>query len=268
MSMRHHVEGPCSCETVSSGEKTSSAGERVAKVIARAGVCSRRDAERMIADGRVTVNGSVLTSPVLNVMYGDVITIDGRPLQRAERTRLWRYHKPTGTITAMRDPGGRPTVFDRLPSGMPRVMSVGRLDFNTEGLLLLTNDGELERYLELPQNAWLRRYKVRVRGTVDRKKLEPLKGGVTIAGIRYGPINIEIERDGKGNDHWLIVSIREGKNREVRNIMAFLGLKVMRLIRVEYGPFVLGDLPPGGIEEVSQGLLHSCLRGFFGERGP
>lgn len=268
MSKRHGMAGSRSRGFDSSGAGDPPAGERIAKVLARAGMCSRREAERMIADGRVAVNGEVLTSPALNVTGGDIITVDGNPLKKAERTRLWRYHKPTGTITAARDPGGRPTVFDRLPPGMPRVMSVGRLDYNTEGLLLLTNDGELERYLEMPQNAWLRRYRVRVSGIVDLKKMASLKGGVTIAGIRYGPIYIEVEGEANGTDHWLIVTIHEGKNREVRNIMSFLGLKVRRLVRVEYGPFVLGDLPRGGVEEVSQSVLHASLREFFGESGP
>lgn len=241
-------------------------GERIAKVLARAGVCSRREAERMIAYGRVAVDGTVLTSPAINVTRKNVITVDGRPIAPAEQTRVWRYHKAPGTITAARDPQGRPTVFDRLPEDMPRVVSVGRLDFNTEGLLLLTNDGELARYLELPRNAWTRRYRVKVNGRVDRKKLTSVASGTTIDGVRYGPVRIEVESD-EGENHWLSVTVREGKNREVRNIMTHLGLKVARLVRVEYGPFSLGALPRGGIEEVPQKMLKKALREFFeGER--
>ncbi len=242
-------------------------GERIAKVLARAGVCSRRDAERLIASGSVAVDGTVLTSPALNVTDKNVITVDGRPLKAAEETRVWRYHKPLGTITTAKDPRGRPTVFERLPPEMPRVMSVGRLDLNTEGLLLLTNDGELARHLELPQNAWLRRYRVRVRGNIDPEKLASLANGVTISGVRYGPVKIEIEKGGEeGSSHWLTVTIREGKNREVRNIMAHLSLQVMRLIRVAYGPFLLGKLPRGDVEEIPQRVLRKSLYGFFSEK--
>ncbi len=179
---------------------------------------------------------------------------------------MWRYHKPPGTITTAKDPQGRPTVFEKLPPEMPRVVSVGRLDFNTEGLLLLTNDGELARHLELPQNAWLRRYRVSVSGHVDLEKLASVANGVTISGIRYEPIKIEIEKGKEeGPSHWLVVTIREGKNREVRNIMAHLGLQVTRLIRVAFGPFPLGKLPRGGIEEIPQRVLRESLGKFFSE---
>jgi 23S rRNA pseudouridine2605 synthase len=241
-------------------------GERIAKVLARAGVCSRRDAERLIAEGRVAVDGEVLTSPALNVTGGNAITVDGKPLRAAERTRVWRYHKPKGTITTARDPRGRRTVFEDLPPGLPRVVSVGRLDFNTEGLLLLTNDGELARHLELPKSAWPRQYRVNVKGQIDPQRLASVADGATISGMRYEPVKIEFER-GKEADGstWLSVTIHEGKNREVRNIMAYLNLQVKRLIRVSYGPFSLGKLPPGGIEEVPRRVLHRSLGIYFGQ---
>jgi 23S rRNA pseudouridine2605 synthase len=266
-SMRHK-EASCKPDKTGTSKAASPfEGERIAKVLARAGVCSRRDAERLIANGRVSVDGEVLTSSALNVTDKNVITVDGEPLQEAEETRVWRYHKPPGTITTARDPKGRPTVFDRMPPGMPRVVSVGRLDYNTEGLLLLTNDGELARYLELPRNEWLRRYRVQVNGHVGPKKLASVANGVIISGVRYGPVKIEIE-EGKddGANHWLSVTIREGKNREVRNIMAHLGLKVLRLVRVEYGPFSLGRLARGSIEEVPPRVLRKSLREFFREK--
>jgi 23S rRNA pseudouridine2605 synthase len=241
-------------------------GERIAKVLARAGVCSRRDAERLIADGRVAVDGKVLISPAQNVTDRNIITVDGKVLKAAEETRVWRYHKPPGTITTAKDPRGRPTVFEKLPPEMPRVVSVGRLDFNTEGLLLLTNDGELARYLELPLNAWPRRYRVRVRGHVDPEMLASVANGVTIAGIRYEPFKIEIEESEEGADHWLTVTIREGKNREVRNIMAYLDLQVIRLIRVAFGPFRLDKLPREGIEEIPQRVLRKSLGEYFSEK--
>jgi 23S rRNA pseudouridine2605 synthase len=253
-------------------------GERIAKRLARAGVCSRRDAERLIAEGRVMVDGKVLTSPALNVTDANRITVDGDPIDSAEETRVWRYHKPAGTITTARDPQGRPTVFEKMPPEMPRVVSVGRLDFNTEGLLLLTNDGELARHLELPQNAWLRHYRARVYGEVDPKKLAALANGVTISGIHYEPMKVEIEqgkeegatapaRGGRRavapKNVWLTVTIREGKNREVRKIMEHLGLQVTRLIRVAFGPFPLGKLARGGIEEIPRRALKDSLGGFF-----
>jgi 23S rRNA pseudouridine2605 synthase len=203
----------------------------------------------------------------LNVIEQNVITVDGKSIKVAERTRLWLYHKLPGTITTTDDPKGRPTVFDDLPPEIPRVVSVGRLDYNTEGLLLLTNDGELARYLELPRNAWPRRYRVRVNGHIDQEMLASVENGVTISGIRYGPVRIEFDEchDG-GPNSWLSVTIHEGKNREVRNIMAFLGLKVNRLIRVEFGPFFLGSLPRGQMEEVPQRVLRKSLSKFFGEK--
>lgn len=242
-------------------------GERIAKVLARAGVCSRRDAEKLIAEGRVSVDGKVLTSPALNVTGRNIITVDGKPMREAEETRVWRYHKPTGTITTARDPRGRRTVFEDLPAGMPRVVSVGRLDFNTEGLLLLTNDGGLARHLELPQNAWPRQYRVHVKGQLDPKRLASVANGVTISGVRYEPIKIVFERGKEeGGSIWLSVTIHEGKNREVRNIMAYLGLQVKQLIRVRFGPFSLGKLPCGGIEEIPKRVLHRSLGTYYGER--
>jgi 23S rRNA pseudouridine2605 synthase len=242
-------------------------GERIAKRLARAGVCSRRDAERLIEAGRVTVDGKVLTTPALNVTDANVILVDGERLEGPEEARVWRYHKPAGTITTARDPQGRPTVFEKLPPDMPRVVSVGRLDFNTEGLLLLTNDGELARHLELPANAWLRQYRVRVYGEIDPEKLKVAAKGVTISGIRYEPVKIEIEQQKEeGTNHWLAVTIREGKNREVRKIMEYLGLQVTRLIRVAFGPFPLGKLSRGAIEEVPRRVLRDSLGKFFDGR--
>jgi 23S rRNA pseudouridine2605 synthase len=242
-------------------------GERIAKRLARAGVCSRRDAERFIAQGRVKVDGKTITSPALNVTEEQVISFDGSIIDAPEETRVWRYHKSAGTITTARDPQGRPTVFEKLPPEMPRVVTVGRLDFNTEGLLLLTNDGELARHMELPQNAWLRHYRVRVYGDVEPKKLAALSNGITISGIRYEPMKVEIEKSKEeGSNKWLAVTIREGKNREVRKIMEYLGLQVTRLIRVAFGPFPLGKLSRGGIEEIPRRVLHEALGNFFDGR--
>ncbi len=214
-------------------------GERIAKVVSRAGLASRRDAEEWIVQGRVTVNGRVINSPALDVTANDVITVDGKPLPPRERTRLFLYHKPRGLMTTHADPEGRPTVFDNLPEGLPRLISIGRLDFNTEGLLLLTNDGGLARALELPDTGWLRRYRVRAHGEVTQAQLDELKKGVEVDGVKYGPIDATLERD-QGANVWLVFAIREGKNREVRNVLAHLGLEVNRLIRVSYGPFQLG----------------------------
>lgn len=224
-------------------------GERIAKRLARAGLCSRRDAERWIAAGRVSVNGKVLTSPACVVTASDHIVVDGKPLPDAERSRVWRYHKPAGLVTSHRDPQGRPTVFERLPETMPRVISVGRLDLNSEGLLLLTNDGALARELEIPSRGWIRRYRVRVHGQVDPERLVPLERGVTIEGVKYGPIKAILDRQ-QGANAWLTVSLSEGKNREVRRVMEYLGWPVTRLIRVAYGPFQLGNLPEGAVEEM------------------
>ena len=238
--------------------KPKKAGERVAKVIARAGVASRRDAEEMVTQGRVAVNGRVINSPALDVIARDVITIDGQPLPERERTRLFLYHKPRGLMTTHDDPEGRPTVFDNLPEGLPRLISIGRLDFNTEGLLLLTNDGGLARVLEHPDTGWLRRYRVRAHGEVTQAQLDTLKNGVEVDGVKYGPIDATLERD-QGANVWVVFAIREGKNREVRNVMAHLGLEVNRLIRVSYGPFQLGEIGEGEVDEVKTRVLRDQL---------
>lgn len=238
--------------------RVKKSGERIAKVVSRAGLASRRDAEEWIVQGRVTVNGRVINSPALDVTANDVITVDGKPLPPRERTRLFLYHKPRGLMTTHADPEGRPTVFDNLPEGLPRLISVGRLDFNTEGLLLLTNDGGLARALELPETGWLRRYRVRAHGEVTQAQLDQLKRGVEIDGVKYGPIDATLERD-SGANVWLVFAIREGKNREVRNVMAHLGLEVNRLIRVSYGPFQLAELPEGAVEEVKTRVLREQL---------
>jgi 23S rRNA pseudouridine2605 synthase len=233
-------------------------GERIAKTIARSGLCSRRDAERLIAEGRVSLNGKRLDSPAINVKPADTILVDGAALPAIEPPRLWRYHKPKGRVTTHRDPQGRPTVFEALPQEMPRVISIGRLDYNTEGLLLLTNDGELARHLESPSTGWVRRYRVRAQGKVEQPALDALKDGIEIEGIRYGPIEARLDRL-QGTNSWFTVAIREGKNREVRKIMEHLGLVVNRLIRVSFGPFVLGELGTGAIEEVKRRVLAEQL---------
>jgi 23S rRNA pseudouridine2605 synthase len=225
-------------------------GERIAKVIARAGVCSRRDAEKLIEAGRVAVNGSPIKSPALNVSDDVIVTVDGRPIPSLMPTRLWRYHKPQGLVTSHRDPEGRPTVFASLPRSLPRVVSVGRLDINSEGLLLLTNDGELARRLELPAQGWIRRYRARVHGDVTQKDLDRLANGITVEGVRYGPVTAELERT-KGHNSWVTISLKEGKNREVKRLMEHLGLNVARLIRTSFGPFHLGHLPEGQVDEIS-----------------
>jgi 23S rRNA pseudouridine2605 synthase len=234
------------------------APERIAKVIARAGLASRREAEVWIAAGRVAVNGKVLASPALNVSAQDRITVDGKPLPMRERTRLFRYHKPPGLITTHRDERGRRTVFDALPDDLPRLISVGRLDFNSEGLLLLTNDGGLARVLELPETGWLRRYRVRAHGRVEPEALARLERGVTVDGISYGPIEAALDRE-QGDNVWLTLALREGKNREVRKVLEHLGLKVNRLIRVSFGPFQLGDLPRGETDEIKTRTLREQL---------
>jgi 23S rRNA pseudouridine2605 synthase len=242
------------------GEKSTKPDEtmRVAKRIAHAGLCSRREAERLIAEGRVAVNGRVLESAALDVTPDARVTVDGKPLPEPQPTRIWRYHKPRGRVTTHRDPEGRPTVFEALPADMPRVVSVGRLDMNTEGLLLLTTNGELARHLELPATGWLRRYRVRARGTVDQAALDKLKGGVTIDEVRYGPVEGRIDKV-QGANTWLTVGLREGKNREIRRLMEHLGLSVNRLIRVSFGPFMLGDLPVGQVEEIKPRVLADQL---------
>jgi 23S rRNA pseudouridine2605 synthase len=238
--------------------KVKKSGERIAKVVSRAGLASRRDAEEWITQGRVSVNGRVINSPALDVTANDAITVDGKPLPPRERTRLFMFHKPRGLMTTHADPEGRPTVFDNLPEGLPRLISIGRLDFNTEGLLLLTNDGGLARALELPDTGWLRRYRVRAHGEVTQAQLDELKKGVEVDGVKYGSIDATLERD-QGANVWLVFAIREGKNREVRNVMAHLGLEVNRLIRVSYGPFQLGELAEGEVEEVKTRVLREQL---------
>lgn len=228
--------------------------ERIAKRLARAGVCSRREAERLIAAGRVAVNGKKLDSPALNVTPLDVITVDGDRLDEKPPARVWRYHKPSGLVTTARDPQGRPTVFDALPKELGRVISVGRLDLTSEGLLLLTNDGGLARFMELPATGWIRRYRARVFGPVDGQKLAALAKGITIDGMRYGGLDITIDSQ-KGDNAWLGIAITEGKNREIRKVMQAIGLTVNRLIRVSYGPFQLGNLPKGAVEEVPKRVL-------------
>jgi 23S rRNA pseudouridine2605 synthase len=234
------------------------AGDRIAKVIARAGLASRREAEAWIAAGRVSVNGKTIASPALNVTARDRIAVDGQPLPRRSRTRLFRYHKPRGLVTTHSDPDGRPTIFGALPKHLPRVISVGRLDMNTEGLLLLTNDGGLARALELPATGWLRSYRVRVYGRVTQETLDGLKKGVTVEGVHYGPIEATLERQLEANA-WLHLGLREGKNREVRKVMESIGLKVSRLIRISYGPFELADLDDNAVEEVPTAELKEAL---------
>lgn len=233
-------------------------GERIAKTIARSGLCSRRDAERLIAEGRVILNGQRLTSPAVNVVPKDTILVDGKPLSAAEPPKLWRYYKPKGRVTTHRDPQGRPTVFDALPEELGRVISIGRLDFNTEGLLLLTNDGALARHLESPSTGWLRRYRVRVNGKVEQGALDALAQGIEIEGMKYGPVEGKLDRV-QGANCWLTLGLREGKNREVRRIMDHMGLVVNRLIRLSFGPFVLGELEPGAVEEVKRRVLADQL---------
>jgi 23S rRNA pseudouridine2605 synthase len=234
------------------------APERVAKRIARSGFCSRRDAERLIDAGRVAVDGELLSSPAVTVTDANLVTIDGALLPQAEPARLFRYHKPAGVLTAARDPEGRPTIYDRMPDGLPRLMPIGRLDMGSEGLLLLTNDGELKRRLELPATGWLRRYRVRVHGRIDESRLEGLKNGIEIDGFQYGPIQASLDRV-QGSNAWLSVALREGKNREIRRVLEHFGWEVSRLIRLSFGPFQLGALAPGGIEEVPARVLADQL---------
>jgi 23S rRNA pseudouridine2605 synthase len=234
--------------------------QRIAKLIARAGLCSRRDAERWIAEGRVAVDGTVLTSAAVNVGADSRIRVDGKALPEPERARLWRYHKPKGLVTTHRDERGRATVFAALPAGLPRLVSIGRLDLNSEGLLLLTNDGALARRLELPATGWIRRYKVRVHGLVDPARLSALARGITIDRVAYGPIRAVLDRQ-QGANAWLTLSLHEGKNREVRRVLEHLGYSVARLIRLAYGPFQLGHLARGAIEEVQKKVLREQLGG-------
>ena len=241
-----------------SGQEGTKSGERIAKVMARAGLCSRREAEAWIAAGRVAVNGKAIASPALDVAAHDRITVDGEPLPQRERTRLFLFHKPRGLLTSHADARGRATIFAALPQGLPRLISVGRLDLNTEGLLLLTNDGGLARTLELPATGWLRRYRVRAHGRVRQPELDRLRDGIAIDGIRYGSIEARLERE-QGANSWLTFAMREGKNREVKNVLGHLGLAVNRLIRVSFGPFQLGDLPEGAVEEVKTRVLREQL---------
>lgn len=229
--------------------------ERIAKVMARAGLCSRRDAERWIADGRVQINGQTLETPAITVLPEDDVVVDGKPLCQKQATRLWLYHKPVGLVTTHKDEHGRPTVFENLPKNLPRVMSVGRLDLNSEGLLLLTNDGALVRQLEHPKTGLPRTYRVRVKGDPDPEKLKALKKGVTVKGVRYGTIDAKIERTGTGKNHWLIMTLHEGKNREIRKVMTHIGMTVNRLIRVSYGAFKLGQLKQNAVVEAPQKQL-------------
>ena len=229
-------------------------GNRIAKVLARAGVASRREAEKIIEAGRVTVNGKTINSPALNVMGSDVIEVDGKQIAEADIARLWLYHKPTGLVTTAKDEKGRDTVFDNLPDGLPRVMSVGRLDLNSEGLLLLTNDGALKRTLELPATGWTRRYRVRLNGRPEDKDLDPLRKGITVDGESFRPMEIQLDRQ-QGANAWLTIGLKEGKNREIRRALEAVGYKVNRLIRISYGPFQLRELKVGKVEEVKQRVL-------------
>src|SRR5882757_3624444 len=233
-------------------------GDRIAKFLSRAGVASRRDAEKLLADGIIRLNGRTVTHPATFVASGDIVQVNGRVVDAPDRTRMWRYHKPEGLVTTHRDPEGRPTVFDKLRQQLPRVVSVGRLDLTSEGLLLLTNDGALARTLELPATGWIRRYRVRVHGVVDPRALAALAKGVTIDGVHYAPIDAGLDAK-KGENAWLTVSLREGRNREIRRVMAHLRLDVTRLIRIAYGPFQLGTLPRGGIDEVPTRVLREQL---------
>ncbi|RMH49754.1 MAG: rRNA pseudouridine synthase [Alphaproteobacteria bacterium] len=239
-------------------EDRDDSAERIARRLARAGLASRRGAERLIAEGRVRVNGRLIDTPALNVGPRDLIEVDGRPLPAPEPVRLWRYHKPAGLVTSAADEKGRPTIFDRLPPDLPRVMSVGRLDLASEGLLLLTNDGALKRRLELPATGWLRRYRVRAHGRPDDAGLERLRAGIEVDGERFGPMTVTLDRQ-QGANVWLTIGLREGRNREIRRALEAIGLRVNRLIRISFGPFQLGDLPPGAVEEVRPRVLRDQL---------
>lgn len=231
---------------------------RIAKAIARAGICSRREAETYIAAGRITVNGKKISSPALNVTAKDKIKVDGKALPDQEPVKLWRYHKPKGLVTTAKDEKDRETIFSKLPKDLPRTITIGRLDINTEGLLLLTNDGELARHLELPKTGWLRRYKVRAKGSITQDKFDALKEGITIEGIKYGPIQASLIKE-QGSNCWFTMGLREGKNREIKRICEHLGLNVNRLIRLSFGPFMLGDLKSGEVEEVHSHILADQL---------
>lgn len=249
---------PARDRTVATTADASAKPERISKILARAGVASRRDIERMIMEGRVRLNGQVLETPVVNATLEDRIEVDGHPIRGIERTRLWLYHKPAGLVTTNSDPEGRATVFDNLPDGLPRVLSIGRLDINTEGLLLLTNDGGLSRVLELPTTGWLRRYRVRAYGEIEQADLDKLKDGIAVDGVLYGAIEATLDRQ-QGHNVWITMGLREGKNREIKNVLGALGLEVNRLIRISYGPFQLGDLPEGQVIEVRGRTLRDQL---------
>jgi len=241
-----------------SKDTAAPAGERIAKVMARAGLCSRRDAERWIAEGRVAINGKTLTTPAMTVTAADIVQVNGQPLPVKEPARLWRYHKPEGLVVSHRDEKDRPTVFQRLPETMPRVVSIGRLDIATEGLLLLTNDGELARLLELPATGWVRRYRIRAYGSIDEARLKTLADGITVEGVRYGPIEARLDKV-QGGNVWLSFALREGKNREIKKVCEHLGLKVNRLIRIAFGPFQLGDLKRGEVDEIAAKVIAEQL---------
>jgi 23S rRNA pseudouridine2605 synthase len=243
-------------------ERPERAGERIAKRLARAGLCSRREAERWIADGRVSVDGEVITSPAVTVTASSIVAVDGRVIAAPERARLWRYHKPRGLVCVRRDPKGRPTIFERLPAGLPRVLAVGGLDAASEGLILLTNDGALARRLELPSHAWIRRYRVRAFGRVEEPRLAELAKGLTVAGIAYGPIEAKLDRI-SGANAWLTVALHEGRNRDIRRVTDHLGLKVSRLIRTAFGPFQLGNLPEGQVAEVPAKVIAEQMGAAF-----
>ena len=263
-------KAPPPSRQAATGLSDAAGGERVAKALARAGVASRREVERYIADGRVSLNGRTLQTPAVKIGAGDILMVDGRPVAAAEPTRVWRYHKPVGLVTSHKDPQGRPTVFEALPPGLPRVISVGRLDLNSEGLLLLTNDGGLARQLELPVNAWVRQYRARAYGRATQEMLDRLKDGITVDGVEYGPIHARLDKvqrrdghaEGSSANCWISVSLKEGKNREVRRVLEALGLKVNRLVRLAYGPFALTTLPPGALEEVGPRVIREQLADF------
>ncbi len=262
--------GPADAEAPDPAEAASAPkgerGERIAKWLARAGVASRRDAEKMLAADRVRLNNAVVRHPASFVQPGDIVRVDHQVVEAPDRTRMWRYHKPDGLVTTHRDPQGRPTVFASLPAGLPRVISVGRLDLGSEGLLLLTNDGALARRLELPAHGWIRRYRVRVYGMVDESRLAALAGGAEIEGVRYGPIEAGLDSR-KGDNAWLTVALREGRNREVRRVMESLNLHVSRLIRTAYGPFQLGTLLRRELEEVNGKVLREQVAGLQPQAG-
>lgn len=242
----------------SATDKPTPEGDRIAKVLARAGVASRRDAERMIEAGRVSVNGKKLTSPALNVTTKDRITVDGKPIREPDPERIWLYHKPIGLVTTNRDEKGRDTIFDHLPETLPRVMTVGRLDLNSEGLLLLTNDGGVKRKLELPSTGWLRKYRVRLNGRPTEDTFAPLRKGIEVDGERFQPMEITLDRQ-QGANAWVTIGLREGKNREIRRAMEAIGLTVNRLIRTSYGPFQLGQLKSGEVEELRRRVVRDQL---------